>query len=329
MPHNLATTSDGQAAMMYVGEVPWHGLGTCLDAPATAEEAITAAGLDYEVQLTPIATYDGITVEGRRAVVRYHRQEVLGVVSDQYVPVQNRQAFGFLDSIVAEGGLRYHTAGALGKGEKIWLLAKLPDQIRVKNSEDTVDKFLLLSNAHDGSAALRVFFTPIRVVCANTLSLAHRRGEGQGVYVMHKGDLAAKIQEAQTVLGFAKVFYDDAEEKINRLASHYPTQAMLSAYFKAIYPDPEEGKDNTRAENVRQELTRLFEQGVGHDMPQISRTSWAAFNAVTEYVDHFRPTRCKEDTNRVSRRLDSIWFGSGARLKQQAWDLALEMATSN
>jgi phage/plasmid-like protein (TIGR03299 family) len=328
LANNLAM-SNGKPAFAYYGEAPWHGLGRQLDAPATAQEAITAAGLDYEVQLTPIATYDGLTVEGRRAVVRYDKQEVLGVVSDRYVPVQNRQAFGFLDAVVADGNLRYHTAGALGKGEKIFLLAKLPESIRVKNSDDFVDKYLLLSNAHDGSAALRVFFTPIRVVCQNTLSMAERRGRGQGASIMHKGNLEAKILEAQQILGLARRFFDDAAAVIDHLASHSPTSAQLAAYFGKLYPDPEEGKENTRAVNTRFNLQRLFEEGVGHDQPGVKGTTWAAYNAVTEYVDHFRTARGRDDCDRTSRRLDSIWFGSGAQLKAKAWDLAAEMAMAS
>jgi phage/plasmid-like protein (TIGR03299 family) len=328
MAHNLASTN-GKTAMMYTGEVPWHRLGTKLDQPATAQEAIQAAGLNYLVELKPLKTNDGFDIPTRKATVRKDTNDVLGVVGNGYVPVQNFQAFGFLDAVVADGGLRYHTAGALGKGEKIWMLAKLPGTIQVKNSADVVDKFLLLSNAHDGSAALRVYFTPIRVVCQNTLALAERRSEGQGVSILHKGDLQAKIQEAQQVLGFATRFFDDAAERINRLASHYPTQDQVAAYFKELYPDPEEGKDNARAVNIRQELHRLFEEGIGHDEPSIKHSSWAAFNALTEYVDHVRPARGTNDADRGSRRLDSIWFGSGARLKQQAWNLALQMSVNN
>lgn len=328
MAHNLATTN-GKAAMMYVGEVPWHRLGTKLDQPATAREAIEAAGLNYLVELKPLRTADGHDVPMRKATVRADTNEVLGVVGNGYVPVQNFQAFGFLDAVVADGGLRYHTCGALGRGERVWLLAKLPGHIRVKDSADIVDKFLLLSNSHDGSAALRVYFTPVRVVCQNTLALAERRSRGQGVSILHKGDLEAKIREAQQVLGFAARFYDDAAEQINRLASHYPTAAQVSAYFRELYPDPEEGKDNTRAANVRQELERLFVEGIGHDEPAIKSSTWAAFNAVTEFVDHVRPGRGANDADRASRRLDSIWFGSGARLKQQAWNLALAMASDN
>jgi len=328
MAHNLSVTN-GKTAMMYTGEVPWHHLGTKLDHPATAREAIEAAGLSYLVELKSLKTNDGQEVSTRKATVRTDTNQVLGIVGNGYVPCQNSQCFGFLDSIVADGGLRYHTAGALGKGEKVWMLAKLPGNIRVKNSDDIVDKFLLLSSSHDGSAALRVYFTPIRVVCQNTLALAERRSQGQGVSILHKGDLQTKIKEAQEILGLATRFYDDAEERINRLASYYPTPSQLSTYFKEIYPDPEEGKDNTRATNIRQELHRLFEEGIGHDAPDIKHSSWMAFNAVTEFVDHIRPGRGTNDVDRASRRLDSIWFGSGARLKEKAWDLALQMTTSN
>jgi phage/plasmid-like protein (TIGR03299 family) len=328
MPHNLAE-ANGKVSFAYYGQEPWHRLGQKLDAPATAVEAMVAAGLNYSVELTPLATVDGLSVGQKKAVVRYDTQEVLGVVGCNYQPIQNGQAFGLMDAVVADGSLRYHTAGALGKGERVWMLAKLPGHIRVKTSDDLVDKFLLLSNTHDGSSALRLFYTPIRVVCQNTLNMAESRGEGQGVSIMHKGNLEGKIREAQSILGLAYRFFDDAAASINRLASYYPTQAQLSAYFKEIYPDPDEGKDSKRAMNIREELHRLFEEGIGHDTQEIKHSAWVAFNAVSEFVDHVRPARGVNDTDRASRRLNSIWFGSGSRLKEKAWNLAVEMANSN
>ena len=311
--------------MMYAGETPWHGLGTKLDEPATAAEAIDAAGLNYHVNLRPIETDEGIPVPQRKAVIRTDSNQVLGVVGNSYQPVQNQQCFGFLDSVVQDGRLRYHTAGALGKGEKVWMLAKLDGEIRIKDSEDVTDKFLLLSNSHDGSSALRVFFTPIRVVCANTLGMAERRSRGQGVSIIHKGDLNAKVGEAQEILGFAKRFYDDLGDRINRLASHYPSRRQLEIFFETLYPDQPESKTK-RAENIRTELFRLFEHGRGQDIPATKLTTWAAFNAVTEFVDHHRSTRGRTDQERQSRRLESAWFGSGSRLKSDAWAAALEMA---
>ena len=115
MGHELSTVN-GRTSMMYVGEVPWHGLGQSLDAPATARETIQAAGLDYDVKLSDLTTSDGIPIPSRKAVVRTDTNDVLGVVGNSYVPVQNRQAFGFLDAIAADGGIRYHTAGALQEG---------------------------------------------------------------------------------------------------------------------------------------------------------------------------------------------------------------------
>lgn len=324
MPANIATTN-GKPAFCYWGEAPWHRLGEKLDAPATAEEAITAAGLDYEISLTSVATVDGMMVPKTKAIVRYDNQTVLGVVSDRYVPVQNRQAFGFLDAVVADGGLRYHTAGALGQGEKIFLLAKLPGHLRVKQTEDIVEKYLLLSNAHDGSAALRVLFTPVRVVCQNTLSMALRQGHGQGVSIRHNGDLAGKIRDAQRVLGLATQFYDDAQTKIDRLASLSPTQAQLDTYFKVLYPDPLKDDDNGKARQTRERLHELFGGGIGHDMPGIKDSWWVAYNAVTEMLDH-RTYRGRSEAERATNRLQSIWWGTAAKVKEQAWEAALELA---
>jgi len=324
MAHELAE-ANGRTSMMYVGEVPWHRLGMKLNEPATAREAIEASGLNYMAELQEIQTVSGTPIPNRKAVVRSDSGEVLGVVGNSYVPVQNYQAFGFLDAVVADGSLRYHTAGALGKGERVWMLAKLPEDIRVKNSDDITEKYLLLSNSHDGSSSLRVHFTPIRVVCANTLAIAARNGRGQGVSIIHKGDLAAKVQQAQAVLGFAKRFYDDVQEQIDRLARHYPSPRQLEDYFRQVYPDSPDGP-STRAKNIREEFLRLFEQGIGHDMSEIRHTTWTALNAVTEFVDHYRSTRGKSAHDRASNRLESAWFGSGARLKERAWELALKMA---
>lgn len=327
MAHELAETN-GRTAMMYVGDAPWHRLGTKLDAPATASEAIVAAGLDYEVQLDSLTTVEGTPVPQRKAVARSDSKDILGVVGNNYVPIQNWEAFQFLDTVVAEGELRYHTAGALGKGERVWMLAKLPGHIRVKGSDDISEKFLLLSNSHNGTSALRVFFTPIRVVCANTLSIAEQRGLSQGVSILHKGDLGAKVREAQKVLGLAVRFYDDVQLKIDRLASYYPTRGELTSYFKMLYPNPVEG-NKTRAQNIRQELFRLFEEGKGQDIDEIRHSAWAAVNSVSEYIDHHRTTRSSNGGDRDSHRLNSAWFGSGARIKSRAWDLALDLVASN
>ena len=159
MSHNLMI-QNGEASMMYVGGVPWHGLGTALDKPATAEEAIQAARLDWTVKKLPLYASDGdnsllrLPVPDKYAVARENSLDVLGVVGSSYTTVQNREAFAFFDPIVGKQAAVYHTAGALGKGERVWILAKLPDSIRVVG-DDITDKFLLLTNSHDGTARCR------------------------------------------------------------------------------------------------------------------------------------------------------------------------------
>lgn len=334
MAHNLATT-DGKTAMFYAGEAPWHGLGTKLDEPATAAEAIGAAGLDYEVEVQDLFTGSGILVPMARAVVRSDSQEILGSVGTYWKPVQNRECFGFLDAVVADGRLRYHTAGALGKGERVWMLAKIPGEIRVAGTDDVTNKFLLLSNSHDGRSSLRCFFTPIRVVCQNTLNAAENRSTGAGITIRHTGELPTKIREAQRVLGFAEKFYDDLGDRINFLASKPIGSVALSTYFSALYPDPEEPEEQkraaTNARETRDALAGLFEHGMGQDMPGVAGTYWAAYNAVTEFVDHAKPQRAGKLDPEIGRqkRLESNWFGVGSGVKGHAFEMAMQMAESN
>jgi hypothetical protein len=155
--------------------------------------------------------------------------------------------------------------------------------------------------------------------------MALRQGRGEGVYIRHNGNLAAKIEAAQRVLRLATTFYDDAQSKIDRLATVYPTATQLDTYFKVLYPDPEDAADNGRAKDTRDKLHGLFESGIGHDMPGIKNTLWCAYNAVTELLDH-RTYRGRNEQERASNRLQSIWWGTAAKVKEQAWEAALDLA---
>jgi phage/plasmid-like protein (TIGR03299 family) len=317
MAHNLME----DRRMMYVGETPWHGLGKKLDKPATASEAIEAAELDYEVEKRKIRVDGDGIIPGHYATVNKANNKPLGIVGEKYTVVQNKDAFGFFDKLVGEGQAIYHTAGALGDGERIWLLAKLPKDLLIFK-EDVVEKYLCLTNSHNGWSSLRVYFTPIRVVCQNTLN-ASLGAVKDGVTIRHSGNILSKVDEARRILGLALDFYGKFDEQAVAMSSYKLTQSGVGGYFDTVLgvEDKESTAAINRAQVTKNRLLELFEKGKGNDQKSIRHSVWAAYNAVTEYVDHEKTV--KNEDEKAGGRLNSIWFGAGARLKERAFEEAL------
>lgn len=251
MAHELHI-ENGRASMMYVGKPPWHGLGTALRNPATAEQAITAANLDWEVVKTPLHAIDGKVshpIPDHFAVIRKdwvgQRRPIFGIVGAGYTPLQNRDAFAFFDAIVGQGAAIYHTAGALGDGERVWVLAKLPGNIRVIG-DDIADKFLLLSNSHDGASAVQIKFTPIRVVCQNTLTMA--LNQGRTLRVPHLSSLHERMRNAVDMLGIITHQFQMIEGKFQEMAGRQINNVQLDRYLNLVFPDPQDPEnENARA----------------------------------------------------------------------------------
>ncbi|MBE5965297.1 MAG: DUF932 domain-containing protein, partial [Lachnospira sp.] len=186
--------------MFYVREKPWHGLGTRVEMAQTSEEALRLSGLDWTVLQESIYTDDGAVIDGYKANVRDSDRRVLGVVTDRYRIVQNSEAFAFTDELFGNG-VRYETAGSLQEGKKVWLLARLPREYII--SGERISPYLVFSNTHDGSGAVKVAVTPIRVVCNNTLNLALSTAK-RSWSMVHTGDIKGKIQEAKDTLFLAE-----------------------------------------------------------------------------------------------------------------------------
>lgn len=315
MAHNL---NDNR--MFYTGVVPWHGLGTKLDNPATAKEAIEAAKLDYTLSLQPIYLSSGQLINTNKAVVRKDNKNIMGIVGNRYKIIDNVKCFDFFDSVIGKGQAVYHTAGALGKGERVWILAKLPGQL-VIGGNDEIEKYLLLVNSHDGSKALSMFFTPIRVVCQNTLNAAINNKNGAGISIRHTQNYKTKVQAAQKALNIAIEYYEAFSARAETLVNYSVTITQVNQYFDNLLKTKEENELSTRAENVKNELINLFEHGKGAELHKNS--AWNLYNAVTEYADHYKTV--KHDS--LDTRADSLLFGSSARLKQKAFNTALELVT--
>lgn len=316
MAHNI----NENKRMMYVGETPWHGLGTKLNNPATAKEAIEASMLDYKIKLEELQTVSGLTIPNNFATVREDTKEVLAVVGNRYEIIQNVDCFSFFDTLVGEGQAIYHTAGALGKGERIWILAKLPKDIIIKG--ENVEKYLVLCNSHDGTQALSVYFTPIRVVCQNTLN-ASLKDKTNYVSIKHTPNYKGKIDQARQILGITVNYYNQFEQIANALVDVKLNVEQSEKYFNTLLDIKGNDEDSTRKENVKAQLIKYFEHGKGNDNPAVKHTLWTAYNAVAEYVDFARTVKGIEKD--PSKRIESNIFGSGADLKGKAFDVAQAM----
>jgi phage/plasmid-like protein (TIGR03299 family) len=321
MAHNISTVS-GRAEMAYVGETPWHGLGAKVDKAMTSGEAITLAGLDWRVLKMPIFFGENHPVKGKFATVRTDSNEALGVVGDKYRVLQNKEAFSFFDAIVGEKLAMFHTAGALGVGERIWMLAKLPGELWV-TPKDNIEQYLLLTNSHDGSSAVQIMATPIRVVCQNTLNVAINMRTDQKTRVRHTLNMGTGIEEIRTQLGLVGNYFRIFEELGRHLVSKQANTKVVEELFDALGLSTLKAKESTRTENIRYEILGLFDHGKGNRDPLVKGSAWALFNGVTEYVDFNRSARGKTDGQRLESRAESLLFGSGADIKQRALDSLL------
>ena len=317
--------------MMYARQVPWHGLGNYIgEDDLLSADALTASGLDWTVNKQPVYAFTGdgqaISIDDHKAVVRDTDNKVLGVVGNKYVPIQNHEAFTFMDSLVDEGLMRYHTAGSLKGGRRVWLLGKIGETEIVPR--DKVDQYLFLYNGFDGKAALRCLWTHIRVVCSNTASAALSHGAKTGVSIRHTGNAASKMQEAHRVLGLANKAFDESNAFLKVLADTPMGTSDWVDLCLTLFPEPvvdEDGKvskrGRSRVDNKRRELTSLFLDGTGSTIPGVRGTAWGAYNAITEYASFFRTTRGSQD-----RRFESLMLGTGSAFVKQGTEILRELA---
>lgn len=313
--------------MMYAGAVPWHGFGTYVgEDNVYSEDVLRLAGLDWEVEKRPLLVQptEGLitqNIETHRAVVRTSDQSVLGVVGKGYTPLQNAKAVSLLDDLVGQGHVKYHTAGALRDGKRIWLLAKVGSYRVI--GDDQVDEYLLLWNSHDGSSALRVLWTKIRVVCANTASAALSEGRGTGLTLRHTSNMESRLSQAHEVLGISQEVFAESRDFDKHLARFQMNSIRWGDFVDELFPiaDDAEGRTVTYAKNRKDELTQLFESGTGQNLAGVSGTGWAAYNALTEYTNYFRTTRGGQES-----RFESAVNGSGSKFVQRGTAILARMA---
>ncbi len=321
MAHNLNFKKDGTAAFVAVGEVAWHGLGTYVEQALTAEEAIKLGGLDFDVKKKSISVSGGKKIDGYFATERQDTKDVLGIVSKDYQIVQNGEVFGFFDSIIDRGEAIYQTAGALGKGEKIFITAKLPEDILVKG--ETVNNYLLLSSGHDGKSAIQIGFTSIRVVCNNTLNMA-LSGLKNKITILHFKNAQQKLETASKVMGMASKYTVELAPVLNRMAEVKITDEKLREYFvEVLKPAKElidketlETKYSTRFIKTIDEVMDFAHNHPTQQSEEAKGTVWGAYNAISGYYGYLKNYKSQED------KMNDLYFKQGAKKIEQAFELA-------
>ena len=316
MAHELEFV-DGNAQMAYVGDVPWHGLGVKVSADLTPDQMLGVAGLDWTVRKVPAyAEIDGTDIAiGRSALVRSRDNSILDIVSDDWNPVQNEEAFEFFNEFVMAGDMEMHTAGSLKNGQIVWGLAKIKDSFELFKG-DRIDSYLLFSNFHKYGFSTDVRFTPIRVVCNNTLTLSLNSKVERMVKVSHR-----KVFDPGNVkemLGIATDKLSKYKEMAEFLGSKQAKGEDIVEYFTRIFPvtGSNEKKKKEVSKNAQIAIDILHTQP-GAEFAEGSW--WQPFNAVTYMTDHL--VGRSSDT-----RLTSAWYGANKGLKTKALELAVEMA---
>ncbi len=302
------------------GLPPWHNLGTELVNPATAREAVEAADLNYTVIKIPWKQIpESYLTDGNSdswAVMRTDTGAVLGIVEKHHQLVQNRDAFAFFDHLVAAGKATYIAAGTFGRGERLWIMARLPGFIGV-HGNDIVGRHLLLSHSHTESPGTQVKLAPLRLVCFNTLTAPlDDRGE---TFVRYSAQSARDWQWADSLLGSAIARYDQLDRTFNRMARTKINDRQLLDYVTELIPERGEEIDSAKNQAVRTACLESYESSQGADLSR--GTLWSAFNCVADYTDH------KMD-GYPRGRLKSLWFGEGEQLKLKAFHLAEQMMRS-
>jgi phage/plasmid-like protein (TIGR03299 family) len=316
MAHELEMI-DGAASMAYAGALPWHGLGTKVSNDLTPEQMLHAANLDWSVYTEPAhATVNGQKIDiGKSVLVRDRDHKVLDVISNDWKPMQNIDAFEFFNDFVMAGDMEMHTAGSLKDGKIVWALAKVKDSFELFGGKDRVDAYLHFTNPHSYGQSIDVRFTPIRVVCNNTLTLSLNMKSKNMVKVSHRREFDADM--VKEALGVAKEKLSNYKEMSEFLSTKRAKKEDIVEYFKRVFPVGGSGKSEKELSRSATLALEVMHTQPGAELGE--GTWWQNFNTVTFLTDHLigRST---------DNRIHSAWYGSNRNLKTKALELAVEMA---
>lgn len=317
MAHNL-NEKDGKTSFAST-EKAWHGLGQIVEKAMTSEEAIQLANLDYDVVKEPIFCegQNGFqsVVPNNYITKRTDNNDIFGVVGNRYEIVQNRDAFTFFDAIVGSGQAIFETAGALGKGERIFISAKMPSYVRINGTDDLTEMYTMLTSSHDGTGAVIAAITPIRVVCQNTLKMALKDTRNK-ISIRHTTNAESKLADAHKLLGIVNSYTEALNFSANRLALKKVSDVQVKKLIEDLFPS--DAKVETRIANIRESVSKSYFEGIGQE--EFLGTAWGALNGITHYLSHG-----KEYKDSDTKFENLIMDGTSSKVADKAIELLMAL----
>jgi phage/plasmid-like protein (TIGR03299 family) len=323
MADNIEKFDDGSAAFVSAREVAWHKLGTVTEGSLTAQDALEIAQLNWKVKVSEnhIQTeVDGQTISLPNKFLTYRNHPkkglaALGVVGNRYTPIDNSEAFDFLNVLADESGAVFETAGSLGNGQRVFMTMKFPDSMTL-GGVDVVDNYIMAVNSHDGSSAFVVAVTPIRAVCTNTVRLALAQAKSK-ISLKHTSGATAKVQQARETLGIVWKYQEAFQLEVESLLSQKFTDNDYKKFVEVLIPTPR-NKDVTQrqlnsVENKRGELMSLW---ASPTQQIVANTKWAAYNAAVEWADWIKSVRGSDDKDEL--RSERLLLGGAEKFKAKA-----------
>ena len=311
MSHEIETIAYNKATPV------WHGLGKSVEGDLSPEQMLDAAQLNWTVKKIPaFVTIDGKQVSlGKSALVRNTDNSILDVVSEDWNPTQNYEAFEFFNDFVSNADMDMETAGSLHGGKIVWALARVHDSFELFGG-DRVDSYLLFTNPHKFGQAIDIRFTPTRVVCNNTLTLALNSKSVNQVKVSHRTKF--EPEKVKELLGVSHHKLENYKEVAAFLGKHQYNSSSIIDYFNQIFPVSGEGKTKEMSKNAKRALEIIETQPGAEFAPN---SWWQSVNAVSYITNH-------ELGRTVDARLQSLWYGASKDINLKALSLAVEFAES-
>ena len=342
MSHNLHIDANDKASFFSVKEKAWHGLGTIIEDYPTSAEAIVYSGLDYEVVKQPNIhrLTDGTELISEKSFFTYRTDNnvVLGdKLGSDYKVVQNVDAFKFFDSIVGgDEGIMFETAGALHNGEVAFITAKLPSYIKV-GQDDWMENYLFLTTSHDGTGSIAVGFTPIRIVCNNTMSFALNSCENK-IKIRHSKNVQQQMDQAKKILGIVNTLPSIIEGCFKNMVKVKLNERQTKKFIALnLAPDAEtinlikndRWEDiSTRFSNVINSVEEYAHAADSQLLETTKGTLFGAYNAVTGYFQNIRSYNTNGNVD-LSKKIENNLFGSGMRTSEAAFKMANGIYTNN